>query len=632
MGTRFTTRSDGKIDKPPYRVRRGLPVVKADKTDEDSWATFEEALAALERGEVDAIGFVFSKGDRFFVVDLDRVVDPETGEIVPAAEKIIHALNTYTELSCSGTGAHAIGAGQKPDWAKCKIATPAFDIEVYDQKRFVVMTGNTICGRGALQERQQELEALCERLWPKQESAPKSPPNTGPVDLEDSVLLERARTSRSGPKFHKLYDLGDTSGYSSHSNADYALLNMLIFWTGGDRERIISLFEASALYRQREKHRNYAALSVENALASYAGPFYKVRLTKEAREQEEQDPLTPYLQLLLDPSQWTGRKGASAFKATAALVLLSQESGIIDDEGTLRTGCDIRRLSEVAGVSTWTLSTSTLPYLIQEKKLLRWRRGKGTKAGVFVVKKPSVGTLNTKVSTHFSVKGLDAPKNALETLRLLIRMRYGYSKADTLLKLGMPAMFVAVALASSNQHTRGYTATELAERTGRREQDLKAEDGPLRRLKAAGIARETSEGVYRLTENFEANYARALEYSGITFAERAQRRRHEVDREERAKDLAKRAKKRGEEGHATKPTTRLRGIEQMKRIQKRKREEAERRGETEERREGPKDVPAPGEVQGRIVRLVREGMSERFARMAVLVPDHQLDCGCEVCG
>src|SRR5215203_5066906 len=81
MGTRFERRKDGKTDKPPYRVQAGQRVIKADKTDPENWATHAEAMAAYERGDVDAVGFVFTKADPFFVVDLDGVIDRDTGEI-----------------------------------------------------------------------------------------------------------------------------------------------------------------------------------------------------------------------------------------------------------------------------------------------------------------------------------------------------------------------------------------------------------------------------------------------------------------------------------------------------------------------------------------------------------------------
>jgi primase-polymerase (primpol)-like protein len=65
MGTRFEVRKDGKLNKPTHRVRRGERVIQASKTDPDSLASFEEAVEAYERREVDAIGFVFSEDDPF---------------------------------------------------------------------------------------------------------------------------------------------------------------------------------------------------------------------------------------------------------------------------------------------------------------------------------------------------------------------------------------------------------------------------------------------------------------------------------------------------------------------------------------------------------------------------------------
>src|SRR5215217_405908 len=95
MGTRFVVRKDGKKDKPPYRVVSGLPVIKADKTNPENWATYADALAAYERGEVDAIGYVFTEDDSSFVVDCDGVIDTDTSEIDPTAAQVIHALDSY---------------------------------------------------------------------------------------------------------------------------------------------------------------------------------------------------------------------------------------------------------------------------------------------------------------------------------------------------------------------------------------------------------------------------------------------------------------------------------------------------------------------------------------------------------
>src|SRR5215208_1505660 len=410
-------------------------------------------------------------------------------------------------------------------------------VEVYDSKRFVVMTGKRIGEHREPLGREEQLEWLCQRLWIKAERMHTRPPSESRAhDLEDEALLDRARNARTGAKFTKLFDDGDISGHESASNADFALLNMLVFWTAGDPERIGRLFEMSALYRSKSdgKHAGYVGLSVRNALASYKGAFYQPRDIRKARKEDSEDPLTPYLKVLLDPSVWTGRKGASAYKTYTALVILADEYGVTDDNGDLRIGCDTRRIAEVAGTRQATVCQTALPYLVKDMKLIRWKKGKGANASVLILpKKGACIDRITKVSTHFSDTVCVDPSEALKILRLFIRMRAGHAKAAILLRLGMPAMFVAIALAGAGR--RGYTREELAERTGRRASTLDrpgVEDTPLKRLKAAGIIQE-SEGCYRLSKSFASRYEQALEFSGVTYTEREQRRRHEEDRRRR---------------------------------------------------------------------------------------------------
>lgn len=595
MGTRFERRKDGKTDKPPYRVASGLPAIKADKTNRENWATFEEAWGAYERGDVDAIGFVVSKDDPLFIVDFDGVIDRDTGEINPAAAEVIHALDSYTELSCSGTGVHVVGHGTKPEYAGCKSNKLGFDLEIYDNARFVVMTGRRMTDALGPKDRQDELLSLCQKLWTKSEKLySRRPTHPAPVGLEDQELLERARRSRTGAKFRELYDLGNTAGYASASEADFSLLNMLIFWTAGERDQIMRLFEASALYRGKDKHRDYVHRSVDNALGSYVGSFYRPRRVKKARQEEattQSDPLTPYLEVLLDPSLWGGRKGASAYKTYAAAVIRAAEDGIVDDQGNLRIGCDTRTLAETAGTRQATVCETGLPYLMKEMKLLSWRRGKGRVASVLVLLNPQ-NALNriNKVSTHFIDTVSDTPKHALETLRLLIRMRRGRDKRTKLLRLGMPAMFVAIALTTSLQ--RGQNITELAERTGRSKTALK---GVLKRLKEASIVREVSRDVYRLTDDFQAQYERELQQSGVARVERVQRRQHELDRARRDEKIPE-----------DKQPTPLRGRDQVRRIMERKREEAGNQG-TEKRLTD----------EQRIRLLIAQGMKPSWARAEV---------------
>ena len=143
-----------------------------------------------------------------------------------------------------------------------------------------------------------------------------------------------------------------------------------------------------------------------------------------------------------------------------------------------------------------------------------------------------------------------------------------------LLKLGMPAMFTAIALAAAP--SRGYTLEEIAERTGRRKSTLDSQtksDTPIKRLRAAGIIQEISEGRYRLTKAFASRYEQALEWSGTTYSERAQKRRHEEDRRRRDAKIPTDRQKRA-----------LKGAEHNARILKRNRERERDRWIEEQRK------------------------------------------------
>jgi putative DNA primase/helicase len=78
----------GDLTKVPYTPGTER---RASSTDLMTWGTFEEALASLDR--FDGIGFMFCSGDSYTAVDLDKCVDPETGEIEAWAAEIVEALD-----------------------------------------------------------------------------------------------------------------------------------------------------------------------------------------------------------------------------------------------------------------------------------------------------------------------------------------------------------------------------------------------------------------------------------------------------------------------------------------------------------------------------------------------------------
>ena len=103
---------DGKLTKIPYSPLTGG---KASSTNPATWAGYSEAVVAYkERGDC-GIGFMFTKEDEFVGVDLDHCLDSETGEVEDWAREIIHELDSYTEVSPSGTGVHILLSAMLPD-------------------------------------------------------------------------------------------------------------------------------------------------------------------------------------------------------------------------------------------------------------------------------------------------------------------------------------------------------------------------------------------------------------------------------------------------------------------------------------------------------------------------------------
>ena len=69
-------------------------------------------------------------------IDLDKCRDPETGKTEAWAKAILNELSSYTELSQSGQGWHAIVKGSLPGGGNRKGR-----VEMYDHDRYFVMTG-----------------------------------------------------------------------------------------------------------------------------------------------------------------------------------------------------------------------------------------------------------------------------------------------------------------------------------------------------------------------------------------------------------------------------------------------------------------------------------------------------------
>ena len=172
---RYEDNGDAKPGKVPINPHTGG---RASSVDPGTWGTFEAAVSAWIRDDgLAGLGFVFAADDPFCGIDLDECIG-EDGQIAPSALEIIKLLDSYSEVSPSGRGAKVIIRGHKPGFARCKSkAIAGFkESEVYDQGRFFTVTGQHLEGTPrTVEDRQEDLNALCERLWPPKPSVPAEP-------------------------------------------------------------------------------------------------------------------------------------------------------------------------------------------------------------------------------------------------------------------------------------------------------------------------------------------------------------------------------------------------------------------------------------------------------------------------
>ncbi|MFP8890599.1 hypothetical protein ACLI4U_12590 [Natrialbaceae archaeon A-CW2] len=262
----------------------------ASSTDDRTWSDLKTALEYASTGRADGIGFVFTRTDPLVGIDLDKCRDPERGRPDPEAKEIIQRLESYTEVSPSGTGYHVLVHGGLPDGRNRRGG-----IEMYDQSRFFTVTADHVDGTPtSINERQDALEAVYEEFVAEDDTNNIDATTSGRRDdssqsqmleLEDEVLLEKARSAGNGEKFDRLWR-GNTSGYDSQSEADMALCCLLAFWTGGNRMQIDRLFRQSGLIRGKwdDVHHadgsTYGEKTLERAIAS-TDDFYEPPMSTE---------------------------------------------------------------------------------------------------------------------------------------------------------------------------------------------------------------------------------------------------------------------------------------------------------------------------------------------------------------
>lgn len=244
----WETAKDGtrKIGKPPVNPRDGSA---GSTTNPATWGTFDQARA-YARGKRLGIGIVMYDGSGLVGVDIDHCLD-EAGNLAPDAQDAVNGLNSYTEVSPSGTGVRLFVKGSLPAGRRKK-----GPFEAYVSGRHLTLTGRHLPGTPLTVEvRESEIAEFHRKYLDDGKSgnqstgrgaaAPRAVEAPKPGDMD---IIRRIQASKQGSTFEGLWNAKDGGDQSA---GDLALCNILAWWTDLDAVAVDRLFRQSG--RMREK-------------------------------------------------------------------------------------------------------------------------------------------------------------------------------------------------------------------------------------------------------------------------------------------------------------------------------------------------------------------------------------------
>lgn len=261
------------ISKQPVNPRTGG---MAQSNNPQTWTDFNTAVAASL--DYAGIGFMFS-GSGYVAIDIDdrpgELESFQRGDCDNIFSQMNNAFRTYAEYSQSGNGVHFIGRGTLPDK---DFNNHDMGVEMYTGARFFVMTGRICTEYADITDITEPVKPFYEKYKtkPKTQDKPAAALPACACSMSAREIIDKAASSRQGAKFSALYS-GDTTDYTSPSEADMAFCNMLAFWTGGDAALMDEIFRSSGLMREKwdrkQSGTTYGAITLQKAIDGMSSAY-----------------------------------------------------------------------------------------------------------------------------------------------------------------------------------------------------------------------------------------------------------------------------------------------------------------------------------------------------------------------
>lgn len=288
---------NGKRTKIPFNAETGE---FAKSNDKSTWCSYE---TAVNTEGVDGIGFFFEPP--YLGIDIDDIDDDlhrfkQGDKLDNIVSEFNEAFKSYTEVSPSGNGLHIIVKGKIPGSRRRK-----GNIEMYDSGRFFTMTGKTIGKyKDVTEVSEQVFKTIYEKYLP--DNTVKYPTTNNYQqnihNLSEIDVINEIYKSKQAKLFDDLMKGNYEPYYTSHSEADMALANILAFWCARDYSQMDSIFRQSNLYRDKwdEKRKNstYGEQTLFKAI-NEANNIYT------PKQQTEDNPLRYALSKLFDNQEET---------------------------------------------------------------------------------------------------------------------------------------------------------------------------------------------------------------------------------------------------------------------------------------------------------------------------------------
>lgn len=245
---RYEDLSGKKPTKVPYSAKTNR-LASVDKP--ESWGTFAEVCATFENKALNysGIGFVLTENDPFAFIDLDDSDGDQTA--IDRQLKIYNQFDSYAEKSPSGKGLHIIIKGEIPSGRRRSF------IEIYSSLRYMTMTGEVY-----RQAPIKNCSELLTQLWEQMghgSIATQIYAGLAEAKETDEEIISKATKAANGEKFLKIFNGEWQDLYQSQSEADFALVDMVAFYTQNTAQ-ISRIFRNSALgKRDKAKRQDYVA-------------------------------------------------------------------------------------------------------------------------------------------------------------------------------------------------------------------------------------------------------------------------------------------------------------------------------------------------------------------------------------